>query len=71
MKICEDDNKTSNTETELQSAASIISDTDNPASAAAEVEALRIECALKIEVSIPALDKPVLIHLAIVAAVAG
>ena len=51
LKICEDDSKTSNTEAELQSAASIISDTDNPASAAAETEALHIECASKIKVS--------------------
>ena len=56
------------TEAELQSAAS---DMDKPASATAKVEALQTECALKIEVSIPALDNPVFIHLAIVAAEAG
>ena len=38
-----------------------------PASTAAEVLAPLMECALKMEVSIPALDRMVLIHLAIVA----
>ena len=42
-----------------------------PASAAADVDAPLIECALKIEVSIPDLDSTVLIHLAIVALDAG
>lgn len=42
-----------------------------PASAAADVEAPLIECALKMDVSIPDLDSTVLIHLAIVAPVAG
>ena len=54
-----------------QSAASRISGMDTPASAAAEVAAPLIEWALKMVVSIPALDRAVLIHLAMVALVAG
>ena len=42
-----------------------------PASAAADVDAPPIECALKMEVSIPDLESTVLIHLAIVALDAG
>ena len=58
-------------EAELQSAASIISDMDKPASAAAKVKALCIKHALKIKTKISAFDNLVLIHPAIVAAVAG
>ena len=54
-----------------QFAASKISGIDMPACAAAEVEAPRTECALNMEGSIPALVRAVLIHLAIVALVAG
>ena len=44
---------------------------DTPASAAAEIAAPLTEWALKMVVSTPALDKAVLIHLAMVALVAG
>jgi len=62
LKICtcEDNNKTKNsqirTKAELQSAASITSDTDIPTSAAAEIKVLYIECASKMEVSMLVLD---------------
>jgi len=56
-------------QTHWQISSQLLPVTETLASAAPYVAALQTECALKIDVSIPALLRPVLIHLAIVALV--